>query len=223
MNRRRYQPTFGCALGLVDPGEFALPGERDHDRPVETGGIGLFPSVAEALVLGIEPEFPTAIEVSPVGPHGLGAGMLGLRDGGFGSVREWVRYEKEKSEPDQGRTNHESRLQAGVPTGRTAREGIESRRNEFDYVVRDYSIGKVRGETLPVLDRGRCAGNRSNRLQAEHLGIDIELLAEGQARRIRGVVVDDDQGHVVVGGTMFAIPCDGFQQGRTDGGGAPIG
>ncbi len=68
-------------LDLVNARELALPRERDHDRAVVTGRVGFFPAFSRALVLGVEPKLPAAIEVGPEWPHGVGPGMLGLGDG----------------------------------------------------------------------------------------------------------------------------------------------
>ena len=65
----------------------------------------------------------------------------------------------------------------------------------------------------------------SNRLQAEYLGVDVDLLAQGQPGRRRGVVVEDDQRHVVVGRTVPAMAGDGSPEvpGRSCRDGSRIG
>src|SRR5438552_3591052 len=51
--------------------------------------------------------------------------------------------------------------------------------------------------------------NRSNALQAEDLGVDVEFLADRQLLRRASVVVEDEQGDIVVGRDSGPIAPEG--------------
>ena len=93
---------LGRALDLVNSRQLALPRKRHDDRLVVSRRAGLLPALGQPLVLGIEPEFPAAVEIGPVARMASGRGCSGL-----GILDSWADdvpvQEKHKLNPTRNR------------------------------------------------------------------------------------------------------------------------